>query len=341
MPNIQASRQTRVNLKNTTVYGLMQKLLECPVIDPGDIAFIKSEFLKWETTFEGMSQSKSSDGRLTFEDKLRVIHIIANDDVVRAEYLRSTDGKKRAGVDYQNTDKAPKDWKELLCERFNDEDLVYETKPLPDLHDMFRNSITLHKGSIELTPDKVKTTMTDYKKKVMETIRKYSLSGNGSDMAIFPDDESGEYSYFICYIFILLLTMFIVLLGEGGALESDKTYGRFNRDLAIKRAQRQGRDDLLIINGDDRKEFLGPFGPEVLYWWDMMDANNLIYFFAGKLGKKNRASCDETPAATTRGSGDEGSSSEHLSKKIKSSRETLQKEMNENVARMLLVYLPR
>ena len=36
VPNIQASRQTGVNLK---IYGLMQKLLGYPVIDPGDIAF--------------------------------------------------------------------------------------------------------------------------------------------------------------------------------------------------------------------------------------------------------------------------------------------------------------
>lgn len=192
VPNIQGSRKTKVNLKNTTNYGIMQKLLEYPITDPGDIAFIKNEFLNWELTFEGMTVSKSSDGRLSFDDKLRFIHIIANDEVVRAEYLRCTDGKNRTGVDYQNSDKAPKDWKELLCDRFNDEDEVYLTKPLPDLHDKFRNSITLNKGSIELTPDKVKTTMTDYKKKVMETIRKYNLSGNGADMAVFEDDQPGE-----------------------------------------------------------------------------------------------------------------------------------------------------
>lgn len=115
-------------------------------------------------------------------------------------------------------------------------------------------------------------------------------------------------------------------------MESEATYGRFNRELAMKRAQRQGRDELLIINGDDRKEFLGPCGVEVLYWWEMMDANNLLYFFAGKLNKNNRASCDETPASTARGSGDDGS--ERPSKKNKGSRDSLQKEMNANVARM-------
>ena len=116
-------------------------------------------------------------------------------------------------------------------------------------------------------------------------------------------------------------------------MESDTTYGRFNRDLAIKRAERKGRDDLIVINGDDRKEFLGPYGPEVLYWWELMDANNLLYFFAGKLDKNNRASCDETPAATARGSGDDETTSERPSKKNKLSRETLQKDMNANVAR--------
>lgn len=208
VPNIQANRKTRVNLNNTKIYGLMQKLLEYPLSDPEDILFIKSEFLKWETTFDGMAQTNSSDGSrmtLTFEDRLRFIHILANVDEVRAEYLRSTDGKNRASVDYQKSDKAPCDWKELLCDMFNDEDEVYETKPFPDLHDKFRNSITLDKGSIELTPDKCKTIMADYKKKVLETVRKYNLSGNGSDMAVFEDDAQGKSLDVFLYIFHIYL----------------------------------------------------------------------------------------------------------------------------------------
>ena len=45
-----------------------------------------------------------------------------------------------------------------------------------------------------------------------------------------------------------------------------------------------------------------------------MDKNNLLYFFAGKLGQSNSAVCDETPTAT--------------------SRETLQREMVVNVGQM-------
>ena len=47
--------------------------------------------------------------------------------------------------------------------------------------------------------------MTDYKKKVMETIRKYNLSGNGADMAVFEDDAPGECLYIFLYIFHIYL----------------------------------------------------------------------------------------------------------------------------------------
>lgn len=82
---------------------------------------------------------------------------------------------------------------------FNDEE-VYDTKALPDLHDKFRNPISLGKGSIELTPDKCKTVMTDSKKKVMKTIAKYNLSGNGADMAVFEDDQDGKVLFTVHHI---------------------------------------------------------------------------------------------------------------------------------------------
>ena len=119
-----------------------------------------------------------------------------------------------------------------------------------------------------------------------------------------------------------------IVKGTGGKEESEATYGRFNRELAIQRATQKGREDLVtIFDGDDRKEFLGACGPEVLMWWELMDKNNLLYFFAGRLGQSNRAVCDETPAATARGSGDSN-------KAQKTNRESLQREMVANVGRM-------
>eukprot|EP00956_Cyclotella_meneghiniana_P022213 scaffold41684_cov81-Cyclotella_meneghiniana.AAC.1 len=81
---------------------LMRKLLDYPITDEGDIAFIKNKFLKWEITFQEMI----SYALFTFTTRptmiTRKLHIY---DPLMA------DGKDRTGVDYQNSDKAPQDWK--------------------------------------------------------------------------------------------------------------------------------------------------------------------------------------------------------------------------------------
>ena len=85
------------------------------------------------------------------------------------------------------------------------------------------------------------------------------------------------------------------------------------------------------MDGDDRKEFLKGMGApvDILYCWDQMDSNNLVYFFMGKLDDKNSASSDKTPAVTTRtGGGDDNSNQKSSSKR---SREKLQGEMVDNV----------
>ena len=99
VPNIQTHKTTFVNLKNMTTLMLMKKMLDYPITDEGDIAFIKNEFLKWETTFKEVGQTKTPEGRMSFQDKLRFINILANEDAVREAYLRSTDGKNRSGLD--------------------------------------------------------------------------------------------------------------------------------------------------------------------------------------------------------------------------------------------------
>ena len=72
---------------------------------------------------------------------------------------------------------------------------------LPNLHDKFRNPITLKKRAFDLTPNHCKRITTDHKKKVMETVRKYNLSGNGSDMAVHHDvDAEGESNVCCCFV---------------------------------------------------------------------------------------------------------------------------------------------
>ena len=205
---------------------------------------------------ERACNSEESSGKkrhLMLEDRLWFIIILATDDDVRAMmYLSHTDGLDKMGVDYQNSEKRQPSWMELLSERFNDDSVEVLTKKLPNLHDKFNDHIVCDRKYDELTPDKCKEVMASMKKKVVEIIRKYNLSGNGSDMAKHDFDEEGV----------------------GGAEETQQTYGRFNKDLAVKRAQTKGRNDLVLMDGDDRKEFLHGNTPDLLYWWMLMDEND-------------------------------------------------------------------
>ena len=169
-----------------------------------------------------------------------------------------------------------------------------------------------------ITPDKCKSIISDMKTKLKDIIRRYNLSGNGSDMAKHDDDTDDD----------------------GGEEETQDNYGRFNKELAIKRARRKGREDLIVMDGDDRACFLKHHSPDLLYWWNEMDKLNLIFFFMGKLDDNNSASSAKTPGATSRkrNAGDSNKDGKNSrSQKSKQSNEAtlaLQRLMVENVARM-------
>ncbi|KAL3793247.1 hypothetical protein HJC23_000789 [Cyclotella cryptica] len=315
VPNIQTDKKTRVNMKNTKVPELMELLTKYSITCTDDIAFIEQEFLRLEILLE-KEASEEGGGRKKYtqmEDRLRVIIILATNDIVRAKYLSHTDGMDRTTLDYQNSDQREQSWAELLCDIFNDDETEIVTKALPNLHDKFKDPIVCARKCDPLTPDRCKDIMSSMKKKVVDIIRKYNMSGNGSDMAKFYEDDEDI----------------------GGAEDTRETYGRFNRDLAIKRAHAKGREDLVLMDGDDRKEFLHGNTPDLLYWWMLMDENDLIYIFVGMLNSNNSASSDVTPAPTSRrtSSNTTGSAATELTNG-KKGNESLSKEMVDNVSRL-------
>lgn len=72
------------------------------------------------------------------------------------------------------------------------------------------------------------------KKKVVEIVQKYNLSGSSSDVAKHDFDDEDA----------------------GGASDTELTYDKFNKQLVMKRAQQKGQNYLVMMDGDDRKEFL-------------------------------------------------------------------------------------
>ena len=65
------------------------------------------------------------------------------------------------------------------------------TKKLPNLHDKFNDHIVCARKCDEMTPDKCKDVMSLMKKKAVDIIKKYNLSGICSDMASHDFDEEG------------------------------------------------------------------------------------------------------------------------------------------------------
>lgn len=127
-----------VNHNNKGVEQLMALLLKHPITDPIDIAFIKNEFQTHcsiinELLADGNSKRVSANKIA----RLRFIVILCTHDDVRAAYLRSTDGKTAQEIDYQNSDKAPQSWMDLLCILFNDPSI----EVLTEVNLIFRTTV--------------------------------------------------------------------------------------------------------------------------------------------------------------------------------------------------------
>ena len=151
----------------------MTNLLKTPITDPGNINFIKAEFLTHSSVIEQMQENGKT--KKVVADKiacLRFIVILCKNDDVRAAFLQSTDGKTVLESDYQNSNKAPTTWMDLLCELFNDPKNEYRTQIIIGLHEEFRKEINCATEYV-WTPDACKTIMSSMKTKLHRIIYNY------------------------------------------------------------------------------------------------------------------------------------------------------------------------
>ena len=190
--------EVKPNFNNTKLPKFMELLIEHPITDPGDISFIKSEYKNLEERLAPEATSDDDDGlggphRITMQHRLRFLLILVNKDEVLTAYRQSTNDKSGKLVDYQGTDMAPADWKELMSVEFNESDVEYKTKALPNLHDRFAHEIECKRDDkFKMTPDKCKSIIQEMKTKLRKIIDRYNQSGNGSEMASFDDDSDVE-----------------------------------------------------------------------------------------------------------------------------------------------------
>ena len=245
----------KTNCSNITVPKMMVKLAQCPIINDDDIQFVRQENARFSMILENQIVGEEQDpetgaGRQKDTDRMRFIVLLTTNEDILEAYLQSTDSMAKETLDYRNSDERELDWIDLMLEVYNDPEVVVETPSVYRLHSKFRERIKCSKGGYEITREKCKAMIRDHKAKLREMIRKYHLSGNGSDMANFEDDTDNEEE----------------------VLECEETYGKFNAERASRRAHRRktGKGESMVnlttVDGDDRSSFLKNNPVDLLMW---------------------------------------------------------------------------
>jgi hypothetical protein len=283
---LRRSPKVKVNVKSATIGKLWEMLARHPLTDQRDKDFIiKQEKMFRKILLAQIVEIESGEvagvARITDTDRLRFIVCLVN-PTIRAAYMKSQNVKDREALDYANSDKRELDWKELIVEMFNDEELDVQTQSLPNLHDDFVNPIVCKKLAYTLTNDKAKDMIQYYKPKLRDIIRRYNASGNGSDMRIDDHDIDMEEREDSMCVAVL-----------------DKS-GRFNRETAVRRATTLNDGDLILKDGDDRANFLRYESSTLLYWWHVMDEHNLLVFTFAKLADELSATACSKPKSVSR-----------------------------------------
>ena len=135
--------------------------------------------------------------------------------------------------------------------------------------------------------------MQDMKTRMRNIVGKYNRSGNGSDMRVMDDDSNIEdldeqtttpkrnevsqqscepFVDIICKLINYLFTYFFII-----PKSNEKTFGCFNSQRALAQAQRLGDDDLISMNGDDRRNFLRSQPSSLLYLWHILKTQEPVF----------------------------------------------------------------
>jgi hypothetical protein len=202
------SRRAVVNRtdKPSCNYWTKEKMLlwlkENPVVETEDVMFLMEEENKLFKTVskartektDAAAGDKSRAGSWTTnEPYLRLYHSIFHEEA-RDALMKMNDVMDRPVLDARNSSERPESFFEVVARIFNDEDILFYTDCLPELHYTFTYSMTL---AIEDMPglmdaEECKRRFADARAKLIKIIAKWELSGNGFGQRAITDDDFGH-----------------------------------------------------------------------------------------------------------------------------------------------------
>jgi hypothetical protein len=144
-------------------------LLQHPILDQEDIAFVKEEEARLykELTKQREEQEASAAAAnqpvalshwTTKDPFLRFICALCHDRAQEA-FKYKDDTLTRPELDARNNDDRPKTWEEVVCDLYNDDSIIFTTEVFPLLHFEFGYAIDLYFHDMPggtITPEDVK-----------------------------------------------------------------------------------------------------------------------------------------------------------------------------------------
>ena len=204
-------------------------------------------------------QENIATGRAwTNESYLRLAHVLIEDDVKTA-FLQRHECLDRNGLDGRNSENRLPTFEEVCAARFNDPAYKPVTVEAPTLHSDFAESIELSfdRDIGTVSPDQVKTRLADTKTKLLLMINNWEASGNGDG------NTNNEV--------------------DGDAEDEERPFGHFP-------------EERMNYHDDNREKFL-PRGHKsyLLYWWHLMDTEDILQSALSVLPEHTSATCDKVP----------------------------------------------
>lgn len=123
---------------------------------------------------------------------LRLGHVLIHDSVYQL-YQDKDQWEGRAGTDGRNSSLRPQQWFEKAEEIYNDENIVFNTLVLTELHSDYRQSYVLDKTNTPITTaETIKKKAASVRAEILSVIDKWERSGNGSGQRADDDHEYGS-----------------------------------------------------------------------------------------------------------------------------------------------------
>ena len=282
-------------------------LVDHPVTNLLDIEFL----LKEEGMFSNITKESNderdkieklisdnkNDSWYGLEPWLRLYHCMLEEEVLEA-CKNIHKWADREGTDGRNSIARRQTFFELCSNKFNDPQYKPYSLMYPDLHDDFIDSIPLFDTEEVkmplVTPGKIKDQLVTSRCKVSKNVF-YMLSGF---MRLLPKlhiicDQSLNFLFYANET-----TQALVVIskweqsgnGSGQRTEDDDEYGHVvNNQLWLAPGKQE------FMDGDNRKNFLRDEKSHILYFWQLIDENDLLAHSLAKLSDEVRVDSDNVP----------------------------------------------